>query len=127
LKDSVNEFVINATFSTLTNVNFDLKRFVQMLKQAQHIKKSLKAELGAVVGETAEALYKLPDTMETMLSDAAKAGIMYDKSLNEDIRSLKETLIYGLKGMGAGILKCRSHKLLLQGTGRGDRRFQDGR
>lgn len=36
-----------------------------------------------------------------MLKDAKKAGIMYDQNLDMNIRSLRETLIYGLKGMAA--------------------------
>lgn len=33
-----------------------------------------------------------------MLHDAPIAGIMYDKSLDPDIRSLRQTILYGLKG-----------------------------
>ena len=33
--------------------------------------------------------------------DAKKAGIMYDKELDPDIRSLRQTIVYGLKGISA--------------------------
>lgn len=36
-----------------------------------------------------------------MLRDAPIAGIMYDKSLDPDIRSLRQTVLYGLKGISA--------------------------
>ena len=36
-----------------------------------------------------------------MLKDAPMAGIMYDKELDEDIRSLRQTILYGLKGISA--------------------------
>ena len=36
-----------------------------------------------------------------MLKDAVKAGIMYDQDLDADIRSLRQTIIYGLKGISA--------------------------
>lgn len=36
-----------------------------------------------------------------MLKDSVKAGIMYDDKLNEDIRSLRSTILYGLKGISA--------------------------
>ena len=36
-----------------------------------------------------------------MLHDAPIAGIMYDKSLDPDIRSLRQTILYGLKGISA--------------------------
>ena len=34
-----------------------------------------------------------------MLQDAKKAGIMYDQDLDPDIRSLRQTIVYGLKGI----------------------------
>ena len=36
-----------------------------------------------------------------MLKDAPIAGIMYDKELDPDIRSLRQTVLYGLKGISA--------------------------
>ena len=36
-----------------------------------------------------------------MLKDAEVAGIMYDEDLDPDIRSLRQTIIYGLKGISA--------------------------
>ena len=36
-----------------------------------------------------------------MLRDAPMAGIMYDKALDPDIRSLRQTILYGLKGISA--------------------------
>ena len=36
-----------------------------------------------------------------MLKDAKKAGIMYDQELDPDIRSLRQTIVYGLKGISA--------------------------
>lgn len=36
-----------------------------------------------------------------MLKDAPIAGIMYDANLDPDIRSLRQTIVYGLKGISA--------------------------
>ena len=36
-----------------------------------------------------------------MLKDSKIAGIMYDKELDPDIRSLRQTIVYGLKGISA--------------------------
>ena len=36
-----------------------------------------------------------------MLKDSKKAGIMYDQELDPDIRSLRQTIVYGLKGISA--------------------------
>lgn len=95
-------FVIDAAFSTLTNVNFHDERFIGYLKEANRIKNTFKMKVGQVSEPVpGEAKYILPETVEEMYSDAEKAGVMYDKNLNEDIRSLKEMLIYGMKGMAA--------------------------
>lgn len=102
IDDEVYKFVMDASFATLTNVNFDPDIFVNYLKHAQKIKEDLStksSELPAKIPE--EATYKLSETKEQMLVDAKKAGIMYDQTLDEDIRSLRELLIYGMKGMGA--------------------------
>lgn len=104
IDESVHSFVMDAAFTTLTNVNFDAERFVEYLRQADAVKKGLAAKVGSIcacepIPEAAR--YELPDTMDEMLQDAPKAGIMADEKLDPDIRSLRETIIYGLKGMAA--------------------------
>jgi hydroxylamine reductase len=47
------------------------------------------------------ASYRPPSTKEEMLEDAKNVGVMSNPYLDEDIRSLRELLVYGLKGMGA--------------------------
>ncbi|MDU1443469.1 hydroxylamine reductase [Clostridium cochlearium] len=102
IDDETDKFVMDATFATLTNVNFDPDRFVDYLKKAQEIKDCFKKQLGDCKCEVPEIVkYKLPSTKDEMLKDAEKAGIMYDETLDADIRSLREMLIYGMKGMGA--------------------------
>ncbi|WP_338433125.1 hydroxylamine reductase [Clostridium tyrobutyricum] len=102
ISNEIDKFMIDATFSTLTNVNFDPERFVQYLKKAQNIKDNLKKQAGWLIGKVTDIVkYQLPDTKEQMLEDSKKAGIMYDQTVDADVRSLRETLIYGMKGMGA--------------------------
>ena len=94
-------FVENSLFMTLTNVNFDPESHMEMLKRSQVIKEDArKKALGEKVdGE--EALYNLSDTKEQILEDAKKAGVMFDENLDADIRSVRETIKYGLKGIAA--------------------------
>lgn len=102
IDDEISKFVMDSAFSTLTNVNFDPERFVGYLRTAQKIKEKLREDAGVKdVNVPHAAIYKLPETKEEMLGDAAKAGIMYNQELDADIRSLRETLIYGMKGMAA--------------------------
>ena len=56
--------------------------------------------------------YNLSDTKEEMLKDSKKAGIMYDQDLDPDIRSLRQTIVYGLKGISAYAHQARYIRIL---------------
>lgn len=98
---SIVSFVENSLFTTLTNVNFDADVHVQMLRESQRIKEQLQQTVGEISNHTAQTTYVLPETKAEMLKDAPMAGIMYDKELDPDIRSLRQTIVYGLKGISA--------------------------
>ncbi len=99
-KDIVS-FVENCLFTTLTNVNFDADVHVELLRRSQEIKEQLRSKVGAIKNTTEHATYNLSSTKAEMLQDAKKAGIMYDQDLDPDIRSLRQTIVYGLKGISA--------------------------
>lgn len=113
IEKAVIAFIESLLFTTLTNVNFDAEVHVQLLQESQKIKDSLREKVSASEGSsnlhdsdycschTAQAQYRLPSTKSEMLHDAPIAGIMYDKSLDPDIRSLRQTILYGLKGISA--------------------------
>ena len=113
IEKAVIAFIESVLFTTLTNVNFDAEVHVQLLQESQKIKDSLWEKVSASEGSsnlhdsdycschTAQAQYRLPSTKSEMLHDAPIAGIMYDKSLDPDIRSLRQTILYGLKGISA--------------------------
>lgn len=93
-------FVENGLFTTLTNVNFNPEVHIRLLKESQVIKEAIRVQ--APEGKYPDAAtYNLSDTKEEMLEDSPKAGIMYNENLNEDIRSLRSTILYGLKGVSA--------------------------
>ena len=94
-------FVENSLFTTLTNVNFDGDVHEKMLRQSQEIKQSLRSKVSSCSNCCEQAEYNLSDTRDQMLKDAKRAGIMYDQNLDPDIRSLRQTIIYGLKGISA--------------------------
>lgn len=98
---SIVSFVEDALFMTLTNVNFDPEAHINMLKKSQKIKEELRQKVGQESLNTPEALYNLSNSKEEILEDAKKAGVMYNQDLNEDIRSVRETIKYGLKGIAA--------------------------
>lgn len=94
------KFVENSLFTTLTNVNFDVDVHVKRLQESQKIKEQLRSQAPQKTYPDA-ATYNLSDSKEAMLKDAVKAGIMYDQTLDADIRSLRSTVLYGLKGISA--------------------------
>lgn len=94
-------FIEDSLFSTLTNVNFDLDFFVNQLKKSKKYKNELKSKIDSITDESDIAKYQLPDTKEEMLRDSKIAGIMYNQNLDADIRSVRQTIIYCLKGISA--------------------------
>ena len=94
-------FVENCLFTTLTNVNFDPEVHVKLLQEAQKIKDELRQQIGGTGTENIYMAYRLSETKREMLRTSQIAGIMYDQNLDEDIRSLRQLVIYGLKGISA--------------------------
>ncbi len=98
---SIVSFVENSLFTTLTNVNFDAEVHVEMLKDSQKIKENLRDRVGDDKNYPEQATYNLSETKEEMLKDSKRAGIMFDQDLDADVRSLRQTIVYGLKGISA--------------------------
>jgi len=106
----VDRFVMQALFSTVTNVNFDPERLVEYIREAKKIRDTARDLYHLAVEETGSAgkLEPLPsttqfspaETMDGLLSQAKLVSILYDHP-NEDIRSLQHLLVYGVKGMAA--------------------------
>jgi hydroxylamine reductase len=94
------KFMEDSLFTTLTNVNFDVNVHLKLLKESQKHKEALRKEAPAG-SYPAAATYNLSDTKESMLKDSEQAGIMYNQTLDADIRSLRSTVLYGLKGISA--------------------------
>ena len=102
---TVNTFTCEALFSTLTNVNFDPDRFVKLIKKSVELRDNLKsrvAEAGGKADIAEEAANFTPrDTLDGLVEQGEQVGIKTDPDANADILSLKELLIYGVKGVAA--------------------------
>ena len=96
LDASVGLFICQALFATITNANFDNQRFVALIKETIAKRDGLKLAIGysndldCVNWNGGEAEYA---------AKAAAVGVLSQP--HEDVRSLRELLIYGLKGMAA--------------------------
>ncbi len=100
---AVNKFTAEAVFSTLTNVDFDAERFVRLIHEGARLRDGLKARLKekgkTVSGPAVE--FAPADSREQLVAQGAGVGVMADPELNPDIRSLRELLTYGIKGVAA--------------------------
>lgn len=92
-------FVADGLFATITNVNFDNDRIIKLIKEALKVRDELKAKAGLAGDGLHDAAVWYSDDMEEFNKKAAQVGVMATE--NEDVRSLRELLIYGLKGIGA--------------------------
>ncbi len=102
-KPVVDKFIMEGLFATITNANFDKQDFVANIKQALVVRESVKADLveAGVVNNTIvhDSAVWFADNVEAFEAKAAVVGILATE--NEDVRSLRQLLVYGLKGIAA--------------------------
>lgn len=102
---AVDQFTCEAIFSTLTNVDFDADRFDPMIRQCVTMRESLKEKVGAAGGDTAfadgPATFTPEASLEGLVAQGETVGVKSDPGANEDILSLQQLLIYGIKGLAA--------------------------
>ena len=100
--DKEDKYVFEALFVTITNGNFDEDAIIKKIKESYAIRERLMNEL------VKKELIKDPvpacvtwkeEDKETILDKSEDVGVLNIE--NEDIRSLKELLTYGLKGIAA--------------------------
>ena len=101
--NAVNRFTCEAVFSTLTNVDFDPARFVALINDAVNYRDELKATVQSAGGNVdfgeGPASFTPASNLEGLVAQGETVGIKSDEDINPDILSLKELLIYGLKGI----------------------------
>jgi len=101
----VNDFTCKALFSTLTNVNFDADRFVQLIRRCvalrENLKEKVKAAKGNVDFHEGPATFKPAASLGELVKQAEAVGIKSDSTIDPDILSLQHILLFGMKGMAA--------------------------
>ena len=98
----VNKFVVDGLFMTITNANFDKARFIERITKALELRAVIKTELvnaGGVIESNLPECATWTGTAEEFESKSMNVGIL--KTENEDVRSLRELVVYGIKGMAA--------------------------
>ncbi|MFW6257145.1 MAG: hydroxylamine reductase [Prolixibacteraceae bacterium] len=101
--EKTDKFVFDGLFSTITNANFDKNNFEKRIINALALRNELHQEC---VKNDIALPEELPDfatweaaTVEEFEAKAQMAGVLSTE--NEDIRSLRELVIYGVKGLAA--------------------------
>lgn len=99
--EAANTFITDSLFMTITNANFDDARFVDRIREGFKLRAALKATLAEnnVTVEATDLTTWTALTVAEMEEKAAQVGVLATE--NEDVRSLRELIIYGLKGMAA--------------------------
>jgi len=101
-------FIAKSLFSTITNVNFDPVIFDNMIKDALQVREEMKGKFEAAYQEKYGKAFdgELPEMATWYSDDVAEfrkkgqfVGVL--STANEDVRSLRELLTYGLKGIAA--------------------------
>ncbi|EPR37493.1 Hydroxylamine reductase [Desulfovibrio sp. X2] len=100
---SLGHFMAKATFSTLTNVDFDTERLAELCRETVTRRDALAAKVKAAGGQipAGSATFVPAADVAGMVAQGEAHGIEKDPELNPDIKALKQTLIYGLKGVAA--------------------------
>ncbi|MFR3756628.1 hydroxylamine reductase [Hungatella sp.] len=94
--DEVNSRVVENLFITITNSNFDDEAIIRKIKETLEMKRELAKSLSGMEPMSPAALW---DDAEHMEEKAKSVGVLSTE--DEDIRSLRELITYGLKGMAA--------------------------
>ena len=98
ISGEVNHLITINLFTTITNANFDDAIFYDRVKTTLDMKADLLSKLDNKENLSEAALWTA-STKEEMEAKAPLVGVLATE--NEDIRSLRELIIYGLKGMSA--------------------------
>ncbi len=99
----INKFIVDSLFATITNGNFDRDVFIRKIQEGLEMRNKLRLELEKEGITPDEPLHESatwqafsPGEFE---KKAKTVGVLSTE--NEDIRSLRELIIYGVKGMAA--------------------------
>ncbi len=94
----VAHFVTKALFTTVTNVSFDDDSIIDIIKQGLALRDKIKST-NNITGDLHDSATWTASSKDDFLKKSEKIGVLATE--NEDVRSLRELLIYGLKGSAA--------------------------
>ncbi|MGB3213097.1 MAG: hydroxylamine reductase [Desulforhopalus sp.] len=103
--NEINRFTLEAIFACLTNVDFDPLRFQKWINKTVELRDAFKAKVKAAGGNVEfsapTATFSPAATLEALVSQGQDLDFMNKLDDNEDLRSLKQITVYGLRGLAA--------------------------
>ncbi len=100
LNNKLGRYMTEALFSTITNGNFNDERIVEYIREGLKIRDRIKSGSGqAELSGAHDSAVWSPKNDDDLEKKAEEIGIL--SAENEDVRSLRELLTYGLKGIAA--------------------------
>ena len=101
--EKADKFVFEALFTTITNANFDKNKILNKIKAALQVREFVRGELKEnnidIPRDLSEHVFWTAEKDPEIFAKSTGVGVLNTE--NEDIRSLKELLTYGMKGMAA--------------------------
>jgi len=106
----IDVFIVEALFSTVTNVNFDPQRLAELIHRAASLRDAAERLYQEACRKNAQqpeslggpAGWKPADDLEALIAQGQEIGIAgRQKQWGDDVVGLQELLTYGLKGMAA--------------------------
>lgn len=102
---AIDRFACEAVFSTLTNVDFDPERFEGLIRRCVIYRESLKEKIKTAGGEAVfsegPAVFTPKETLGELIAQGEAVGVKSDPAADPDMLSLRELLVYGIKGVAA--------------------------
>ena len=103
--NDVNVFTVKAAFSTLTNVDFDPDRFMDLIRQSTTLREKLKTQVESAGGNVGwsdgPTTFQPKNNLDDLVKQGEEVGIKSYPGDDPDILSLKHTVLYGIKGVSA--------------------------
>ena len=97
-EETTDRFLLDSFFATLTNTNFDREAIESLIKKGFEVRDEIKAKLPP---EKLAAEKDLPAVATVTPESITGMEVAVHSTQDEDIRSLRELLTYGLKGLAA--------------------------
>ena len=94
-------FVCEALFTTITNVAWDDDVIIDRIEQALAVREAVKAKLSALPADLPDCATWTPASREEIVPKALSPEVRVTATADEDVRSLREMLIIGSKGIAA--------------------------